>query len=103
MLRGLEHCRVLEKTIQQNIVRELRARGCLVYKFDAASQRGVPDLLVIKPGGDVVFMEVKRPGKDLTRQQALHHTRLDVAGADVCVVRSVVQALHTLDCVERKQ
>ena len=88
---------MLEKTIQQNIVRELRARGCLVYKFDAASQRGVPDLLVIKPGGTVVFVEVKRPGKGLTRQQALHHTRLDTLGANVCVVRSVVQALHELD------
>lgn len=50
-----------EKGLQAKIVKFLKAKNCLAYKFASPSMRGVPDLLVITPTGDVFFIEVKHP------------------------------------------
>lgn len=47
------------------VVRRLERRGCLCVKMhgSAFSSRGFPDLLVIRPDGSTVYLEVKVPGR----------------------------------------
>ena len=87
---------MLESTIQHKIVHALRAHGCVVYKFTSDAQRGVPDLVVIAPGGRVYFFEVKQPGKKATLQQQVHIDRINGVGGYACVVTSVPEAMDRL-------
>ena len=48
-----------ESRIEQKFTRELKALGCLVYKFVCPGNSGVPDRLVIYPDGTVAFIELK--------------------------------------------
>ena len=50
-----------EKALQNFIVREAKKLDILVYKFASPARRGVPDLLLIPPSGQVFFIEVKNP------------------------------------------
>lgn len=47
------------------VARRLERMGCLVVKMhgSAFSSRGFPDLLVIRPDGLTVYLEVKVPGR----------------------------------------
>lgn len=62
---------MLEKQIQEKIVHWLRGTGWLVWKNQQGpyGSAGIPDLTAIR-GGEVLFIEVKRPGERLTKLQA---------------------------------
>lgn len=85
-----------EAQLQQKIVRLLRSLGYIVYKMDPTFQRGVPDLLVLAPGGETTFLEVKTPKGTVSPIQAQHHKNLRALGFTVAVVRSVDEALDVL-------
>jgi hypothetical protein len=48
------------------------SKGCVQFKFVRVNNRGVPDRIIITPVGDVLFVEFKRKGKDLTALQKKH-------------------------------
>ena len=52
----------IEKDIEQYLVQEVEKIGGLCWKFTSPGNAGVPDRIVIY-GGQVVFVEVKAPGK----------------------------------------
>lgn len=54
-----------ESLVVGAIGRRLESLGCLVVKMhgSAFSSRGFPDLLVIRPDGLTVYVEVKVPGR----------------------------------------
>ncbi len=56
-----------EKTLEHSLVMEVKRVGGLALKFVSPGFDGVPDRLVLLPGGKVGFVEVKAPGE---------HTRL---------------------------
>jgi Holliday junction resolvase len=58
-----------ESRVEAKIVTYARSKGCLVYKFSSPARRGVPDRIIIAPGGKVLFLEIKRPGKVPTELQ----------------------------------
>jgi hypothetical protein len=60
---------MLEKTVEQYLVMRVRANGGIAYKFSSPARRGVPDRLVLWPGGEAHFVEVKAPGKKPTKLQ----------------------------------
>ena len=52
-----------EKTLEHNLVMELKRVGGLALKIVSPGFDGVPDRLVLLPGGKVGFVEVKAPGE----------------------------------------
>lgn len=58
-----------EKAIEQYLVKKVREAGGRAYKFVSPGNRGVPDRVVIFPGGRVVFAEIKCKTGKLSAQQ----------------------------------
>mgnify|MGYP003653345623 CR=1 FL=1 len=53
---------MLERAVEDHLVGRVKAAGGLALKWVSPSLAGVPDRIVILPGGRVFFVEVKRPG-----------------------------------------
>ena len=51
----------LEKDIERALVEKLKRRGGYCLKWVCPGWAGVPDRIVLLPGGRVVFVELKRP------------------------------------------
>ena len=78
-----------ERTVEQALVRGVARLGGIAYKFASPSRRGVPDRLIVLPGGRVMFVEVKAPGGRLSKLQEFEIARLRSLGASVVVIWSV--------------
>lgn len=77
-----------ESVVEQYLrdkVRELQGRA---YKFTSPGNDGVPDRLVLLPGGRIVFVELKAPGKKPTPLQLLQQKRIADLGFEVLVIDS---------------
>jgi len=66
---------ILEHDIEEYLVRRVKAVGGWPLKFVSPGTRGVPDRLLIFPG-KVIFVEVKRPGKDNQKLQRVVQGKL---------------------------
>lgn len=69
--------------------------GGIAYKFVSPSRVGVPDRIVVMPGGVTVYVELKAPGMKPAPHQEREHERLRERGHRVYVIDSLagVQAL----------
>lgn len=76
-----------EADLEARLVREVEALGGAAYKFVSPGQVGVPDRLVVLPGGRVLFAELKAEGGRLSRMQLYQISRLRRLGAEVWEVR----------------
>ncbi len=54
-----------ESTLEHHLVRAVERIGGRAPKWVSPGQRGVPDRIVILPGGRTVFVEMKAPGEEL--------------------------------------
>ena len=54
---------MLEKDIERKLRQRLEAMGCLCLKFESPGFAGVPDRIVMMPGGELFFVELKAPGQ----------------------------------------
>ncbi|WP_438435426.1 VRR-NUC domain-containing protein [Gorillibacterium sp. sgz500922] len=54
-----------ESALERRLVREVKAIGGVAPKWTSPGNRGVPDRLVILPGGRTVYVEMKAPGEPL--------------------------------------
>jgi hypothetical protein len=50
-----------ESQIQSKKIKELEKAGYYVIKLITTNKPGIPDLIAIPPGSDVLFIEVKGP------------------------------------------
>jgi hypothetical protein len=78
-----------ERDIEAYLVERVKARGGVAYKFVSPGRRGVPDRLVMLPGGVLLFVELKAPGKKAEAHQLREHKRLRDMGQKVVVVDSL--------------
>ena len=79
---------MLEKHIEQALVRKVKSLGGICEKYTSPARRSVPDRLVSMPGGDIIFVEVKRPGGKVTEAQKRDHLKRRALGFKVIVVDS---------------
>jgi len=48
-----------EQQIQSKRIKELEAEGYYVIKLIKTNKNGIPDIIALRPGADVIFSEVK--------------------------------------------
>jgi Holliday junction resolvase len=58
-----------EQQIQSKKIKELESQGYYVIKLVKTNKNGIPDLIAIPKGSDILFIEVKRPGGRLSKLQ----------------------------------
>lgn len=75
-----------ESDIERRLVQGVKKLGGKAYKFVSPGNVGVPDRLVVLPGGVVLFVEVKAPDGRLSPNQRLQMWELAQMGAHVFVV-----------------
>ena len=52
-----------EKEIENYLVRKIKNKKGVAYKFTSPGNSGVPDRLCLLPNGKIFFVELKSPGK----------------------------------------
>jgi hypothetical protein len=96
-----------EKDIEARFNERMKECSCLPLKFVSPGFNGVPDRIVLVPGGHVVFVELKQEGKKARKLQLHVHKRIRNFGflvfSDVSTpedINDVVKACRGLQHVE---
>tara|TARA_R110000751_G_scaffold27669_6_gene72980 strand:+ start:2273 stop:2518 length:246 start_codon:yes stop_codon:yes gene_type:complete len=50
-----------EQQIQKKRINELEAEGYYVIKLVKTNKNGIPDIIALPPGSEVLFSEIKKP------------------------------------------
>jgi len=74
---------VREREIEKYLVKRVKELGGKAFKFVSPGNDGVPDRLVCLPGGRVLFVELKSPGKKPTPLQQMQMEFIRSLGFDV--------------------
>lgn len=69
-----------EKDIERKLKKRVEAMGCLCLKFESPGFTGVPDRMVLMPGGEMFFVETKAPGKKERPRQEYVQRQLRALG-----------------------
>lgn len=80
---------MLEKTIEAALIKRVKALGGMAEKFTSPNKHSVPDRIVTLPGGRIIFVELKAPGKLPTELQLRDHAKRRALGCDVRVIDSI--------------
>ena len=86
-----------EKIIEQSLVRAVRAMDGLAPKWVSPGLDGVPDRIVLLPGGRIAFAEIKAPGKKPRPIQEIRIAQLRKLGFRVYVIDKEEQIGGVLD------
>ena len=88
-----------EKTIEKKLVIAIKDMGGIAPKFMSPGFDGMPDRIVLLPGGRMGFIEVKAPGKVPRPLQEARHRMLRMLGFKVYVLDAVDQIGGILDAI----
>lgn len=72
-----------EKEIEDKLRKAVKEKGGLCLKFISPGFDGVPDRIILMPGGIMVFAELKAPGKKLRPLQKRRKQQLESLGFSV--------------------
>lgn len=82
----------LEREVEKAFVARVAQLGGVAEKFTSPGRRAVPDRIVLLPGGEMLFVELKAPGRKPTRSQQADHDRRRALGYRVEVIDSIEAA-----------
>ena len=88
-----------EKTIEKKLTLAAKNMGGIALKFISPGLDGMPDRIVLLPGGRMGFVEVKAPGKVPRPLQEARHRMLRMLGFRVYVLDTVDQIGGILDAI----
>lgn len=76
-----------EKTLEKRFVKKIKENGGIAYKFSSPGCVGVPDRLVLMPGGKTFFIELKTMTGRLSVSQERQIKKIRSFGHMVYIVR----------------
>lgn len=85
---------MLESYYEDKLRKRVKAlgHGARCLKFESPGFTGVPDRMILLPGGNLIFVEMKQPGKKERKRQEYVHGVLRGLGFEV---------FSTVDSMER--
>jgi len=75
-----------EKTLERSLAEEVRRHGGICLKLQGNMYAGMPDRLILLPGGRAVFVELKSEGIKPRKLQLIRHEELRALGFKVFVI-----------------
>ena len=97
--RSSEVADMRESKIERALVNAVKKQGGIAFKFTSQTMNGIPDRLVLLPGGQIGFVELKAPGKQLRLLQKKRKAQLEALGFPVFVVdrpERIQEAIHAI-------
>ena len=91
-----------EKIIEKELVRAVKDKGGIAPKFTSPGFDGMPDRLVLLPGGRMGFVELKAPGKKPRALQLARHSLLRRLGFKVYVIDEINQIDSVLEEIDHE-
>lgn len=82
---------MIESEIEKRLVKMVRDKGGLCYKFVSPMNPGVPDRIVITPYGQTIYVELKTEIGSLQRIQQWQISQMQKHGCDVRVLKGLDQ------------
>ena len=93
---------VKEYSVEEELVRRVRAIGGIAEKTTVIGRRGFFDRVVVLPGGRVLFCECKRPrGGRLSPHQMQRIAQYRALGAVACLISNSADIDELLQTAER--
>lgn len=90
----------MEKKLEAKLRNKIKEAGGLALKFSSTSFTGIPDRLVLMPGGHIFFCELKNGNKGiLSARQVVVHKVLAGLGFKVYVVSNEIELQNFLKCL----
>lgn len=80
-----------ENRVEQRLIDGVKALGGRTFKFVSPGLAGVPDRIVILPGGNVHFVEVKAPGGKPSELQLRRLTQLRKLGVKALILTGATE------------
>ena len=77
-----------ESSYQKTLIKQFESEGYLVLKLIQVQKAGYPDLLLLKPNGEIRFVEVKAKRGRLSKIQKYRIDELKRLGFDIEVAKS---------------
>lgn len=90
-----------ERDIEEWLRGQVEKRGGLFMKFSSPGQDGVPDRLVIMPGGRMMLVELKTETGRLSKVQVYQIDRLTDMGIEVGVVYGMAGAREWVEDLDK--
>lgn len=91
-----------ERNIEQFFRNAVKEHGGLALKFTSPGFDGMPDRLVLFPGGRIAFAEIKAPGRKPRPVQAARHALLRDLGFRVYVIDSKDKVMEVIDDIQTR-
>ena len=91
-----------EKHIEKELAARTRAMGGIAPKFTSPGFDGMPDRLVLLPGGRMGFVELKAPGRKPRPLQLARHRLLRRLGFKVYVIDEINQIDSVLEEIDHE-
>ena len=88
-----------EKQIERKLTDDVKGMGGIAPKFVSPGFDGMPDRIVLLPGGHIGFVEVKAPGEKPRALQLARHEMLRRLGFKVYVLDDEQQIGGILDAI----
>lgn len=91
----------MEKDIERWLGNQLKKMGCIYMKFVSPGNDGVPDRIIVLPGGATIFVELKSTTGKLMANQRVQISRLRKQGALVFVITGKTDAELFVEDIRR--
>ena len=86
-----------KRAIERYLANKVKQLGGKSFKFVSPGNAGVPDRIVIIPGGHIFFIELKAPGKKPRKLQQVVIKQLKKLGCNVLTIDSKEQVNRFID------
>lgn len=90
-----------EKETEQKLVKAVKASGGIAPKLVSPGFDGMPDRLILLPGGIIAFAELKAPGKKPRPLQVARHRLLRKLGFKVYIIDDPEQITEMLETITK--